>query len=70
MEQYLADPLRLGVLGESMIVELLGLAAELGDLTADESKEALVDGLHVALVGQGFGSSWVRLEMRRVELGI
>jgi hypothetical protein len=69
-EQYLADALRLGILDKGMIVELFGLTTELGDLTADESKEALVDGLPVAFVGQGFGSSWVRLEVRRVKLGI
>ena len=70
MGQYLADPLRLRILNESMIIELLGLATELGNLTANKSKEALVNGLHVALIGEGFGSSWIRFEMRRVELGI
>lgn len=67
---YLADALRLGIFGYSMVVELLGLAAELGDLAANEPEQALVHSLNVALVGEILGGALTRLEMRRVELGI
>lgn len=41
-----------------MIVELFSLAAEFGNLATNKTEEALVDGLSVAFVGQGFRCPW------------
>lgn len=67
---YLAHPLRVWVVGNSMIVVLLGLAAQLGNLAADKAEQALVDGLEITLVGEVLGRSRACLQVRRVEFGI
>lgn len=63
MHKYLAEALGLGVLGDGMVVKLLGLAAELGDLPPNESKQTLVYSLDVALVGQILGGALTRFEV-------
>lgn len=51
---YLANALRLRVLGNGMIVEFLGLIAEFRYLAADESKEPFVNGLYISFIAQRF----------------
>lgn len=67
---YLADALGIRVLGDGMIVELFRLAAEFGELTTDESEEALVHSLNVPFVGEVFGGAGARVKFGRGELGI
>lgn len=70
MKLYLANALRLRVLGNSMIVEFLGLVTEFGYLAADESKEGFVNGLYISFIAQRFRYARICLEVRRIEFGI
>jgi hypothetical protein len=47
--EYLTDALRIGMLGDFMVVELLGLAVKNLNVASNIPEEALVDVLKVAL---------------------
>lgn len=67
---YLADSLHLRVFGDSMVVELLGLAAKLWVSSANEAEQALVHGLDIALVGQIPRGAMTRLEVGRIKFSV